>query len=488
MIEKERLVTIVGPDKVINEPQVLQAYSQDMSFVNPVRPACVVTPNKADEVQKIIQLANDTQTPLVPVSSGPPHFRGDTVPGIGGAVIVDLSQMKKVVFVDRARRVAMVEPGVTFSELIPAVNKEGLRLNMPLLPRKSKSVAGSILEREPVIMPKYQWDISDPLACAGLFFGTGDEFRTGQAAGPGTLEEQWAVGGVQKAPYGPGTGSWHRIIQGAQGTMGIVTWVSMRCEILPSLEEPFVVGSSNLNSLLELTSWLIRLRNVNECFILNNTNLAAIFAKKYPADYQNLKDSLPAWTLFYNLAGYEYFPEERISAYIKEIDDLTQRLRIEAVKTVGGVSANDILKAVQQPSGEPYWKLRYKGACQDIFFLTIYDKLEGQIGIMNNLADKAGYGASNLGIYIQPVVQGTSCHCEFNLFFDSGNPIELDRVKTLSASATKELMARGAFFSRPYGENAGMIVNRDAATAAVLNKMKNIFDPNHVMNPGKAGF
>jgi hypothetical protein len=488
MIEKERLVTIVGPDKVINEPQVLQAYSQDMSFVNPVRPACVVTPNKADEVQKIIQLANDTQTPLVPVSSGPPHFRGDTVPGIGGAVIVDLSQMKKVVFVDRARRVAMVEPGVTFSELIPAVNKEGLRLNMPLLPRKSKSVVGSILEREPVIMPKYQWDISDPLACAGLFFGTGDEFRTGQAAGPGTLEEQWAVGGVQKAPYGPGTGSWHRIIQGAQGTMGIVTWVSMRCEILPSLEEPFVVGSSNLNSLLELTSWLIRLRNVNECFILNNTNLAAIFAKKYPADYQNFKDSLPAWTLFYNLAGYEYFPEERISAYIKEIDDLTQRLRIEAVKTVGGVSANDILKAVQQPSGEPYWKLRYKGACQDIFFLTIYDKLEGQIGIMNNLADKAGYGASNLGIYIQPVVQGTGCHCEFNLFFDSANPIELDRVKTLSASATKELMARGAFFSRPYGENAGMIVNRDAATAAVLNKMKNIFDPNHVMNPGKAGF
>jgi hypothetical protein len=488
MIEKERLVTIVGPDKVINEPQVLQGYSQDMSFVNPVRPACVVTPNKADEVQKIIQLANDTQTPLVPVSSGPPHFRGDTVPGIGGAVIVDLSQMKKVVFVDRARRVAMVEPGVTFSELIPAVNKEGLRLNMPLLPRKSKSVAGSILEREPVIMPKYQWDISDPLACAGLFFGTGDEFRTGQAAGPGTLEEQWAVGGVQKAPYGPGTGSWHRIIQGAQGTMGIVTWVSMRCEILPSLEEPFVVGSSNLNSLLELTSWLIRLRNVNECFILNNSNLAAIFAKKYPTDYQNLKDNLPAWTLFYNLAGYEYFPEERISAYIKEIDDLTQRLRIEAVKMVGGVSANDILKAVQQPCGEPYWKLRYKGACQDIFFLTIYDKLEGQIGIMNNLADKAGYGASNLGIYIQPVVQGTGCHCEFNLFFDSGNPIELDRVKTLSASATKELMARGAFFSRPYGENTEMIVNRDAATAAVLNKMKNIFDPNHVMNPGNAVF
>ena len=488
MIEKEKLVNIVGAKNVIYAQATLEEYSRDMSFVNTVRPVCVAKPKNADHVQKIVNLANETLTPLVPVSSGPPHFRGDTVPGTGGALMVDLSGMKKVVLVDRARRVAMVEPGVTFGELIPKVKKEGIRLNMPLLPRKSKSVVGSMLEREPVIMPKYQWDMSDPLACAGLFFGTGDEFRTGQAAGPGTVEEQWAVGGVQKAPYGPGTASYHRLIQGAQGTMGIVTWASMRCEILPSLEEPFVVSSSNLDTLLELTSWLIRLRMVNECFILNNTNLAAIFAKKWPKDYQDLKDALPTWTLFYTVAGYEYFPEERISSYIKDITDITQRLGVEAVKAAGSVSANEILKAVQKPSEEPYWKLRHKGACQDIFYLTLYDKLEGQIGAMNDLAEKAGYPASNLGVYIQPIVQGTSYHCEFNLFYDPENPSELDRIKGLSTSAVKNLMAKGAFFSRPYGESAGMILNRDAASVAVLNKFKKIFDPNNVMNPGKVGF
>jgi hypothetical protein len=441
-----------------------------------------------EEVQKLVKLANETNTPLVPVSSGPPHFRGDTVPGIGGAIIVDLSGMKKIIRVDRARRVAMVEPGVTFGELIPAVEKEGLRLNMPLLPRKSKTVVGSMLEREPVIMPGYHWDISDPLACLEVVFGTGDFFRTGQAAGPGTVEEQWATGGVQKAPYGPGTASWQRLIQGAQGTMGIVTWASLRCELLPKLEEPFVVGSSNLDTLLELTSWLIRLRMVNECFILNNTNLAAIFTKKWPKDYQNLKDALPTWTLFYTVAGYEFFPEERVSSHIKGITDITQRLGVEAVKAAGGVSANEILKVVQQPSGEPYWKLRYKGACHDIFFLTINDKLEGQIGVMNDLAEKAGYPASDIGVYLQPIVHGTSCHCEFNLFYDPGNPSELNRVKELSTSAIKNLMAKGAFFSRPYGESAGMIINRDAATVAVLTKLKKIFDPNHVMNPGKLCF
>jgi FAD/FMN-containing dehydrogenase len=58
----------------------------------------------------------------------------------------------------------------------------------------------------------------------------------------------------------------------------------------------------------------------------------------------------------------------------------------------------------------------------------------------------------------------------------------------LSSSATRGLLAAGAFFSRPYGEEAGMILNKDAATVSVLQKFKKIFDPNNVMNPGKVCF
>jgi hypothetical protein len=488
MIEKEKLVKIAGTSNVKDDQATLEEYSRDISFVNAVRPVCVVKPTSTEVVQQLVKLANETATPLVPVSSGPPHFRGDTVPGIGGAVIVDMGKMKKIINVDRARRVAMVEPGVTFGELISASEKEGIRLNLPLLPRKSKTVIGSLLEREPVIMPKYQWDISDPLACAEVIFGSGDEFRTGQAAGPGTVEQQWKVGGVQKAPYGPGVASWHRLIQGAQGTIGIVTWASMRCELLPSVEEPFIVGSANVNTLLELASWLVRLRIANECFILNNTNLASIFAKKWPKDYQSLKDTLPPFILFYNLAGYEYLPEERVNIYIKDVTDITKRLGLEAVKAIGSFSANEILKTVQQPSAEPYWKLRYKGACEDVFFLTINDKLESLIATMFDAVKKSGYPSSDVGVYIQPIVQGTGVHCEFNLFYDPANAGEAKRVKDLAASAVKALMAQGAFFSRPYGESAGTIMNRDAATVAVLHKLKKMFDPNNVMNPGKVCF
>ncbi len=484
----DELVKIVGAGKVSHEQATLNEYSRDMSFVNTVKPECVVKPRNTGDVEKIVNLAKKTLTPLVPVSSGPPHFRGDTVPGIGGAVIVDLSDMKKIIHVDRMNRVAMFEPGITFDELIPAVAKEGLRLNLPLLPRKTKSVAGSMLEREPVIMPKYHWDIGDPLACVEVIFGTGDMFRTGAAAGPGTIEEQWAAGGAQKEAAGPSSSSWYRVIQGAQGTMGIVTWASARCELIPSIEEPFLVGSSQLDKILELVHWLIRLRLVNECFVLNNSNQAATMAKKWPGDYRELKDALPPWVLFFNIAGYEYLPEERVSGQIEDMMEIAQRIGLEPAQAIGRVSAFELLKTVQHPSREPYWKLRYKGACQDIFFVTIYEHLAGLIDIMYDEADKAGYPTSDIGIYLQPIVQGTNCHCEFNLFYDPKNPSESDRVKELSANAIPSLMAKGAFFSRPYGENTGIIINRDAATVAALHKVKSILDPDNVMNPGKLCF
>ncbi|MBN1631617.1 MAG: FAD-binding oxidoreductase [Thermoleophilia bacterium] len=488
MIAKEKLAKIAGSTNVSDDAATLDAYSTDVSFVNTMRPACVVRPRNAGEVKELVAVANETLTPLVPVSSGPPHFKGDTVPSTGGAVVVDLSGMKKIVFVDRPRRVTMVEPGVTFGELIPAAEKEGIRLNMPLLPKATKSVVGSLLDREPVLMPKYQWDISDPVACFEVIFGTGDDFRTGQAAGPGTVEEQWKVGGVQKAPYGPHIATWHRLVQGAQGTMGIVTWASLRCELLPELEEPYLVGSSRLEPLLDMAAWLIRLRMVNECFILSNADMAAMFAQDWPADFNRLRADLPQWNLFYVVAGYKYFPEERVSGYVGDIGALAQRLGIEPARSAGGLSARDILKAVKRPSTEPYWKLRYKGASEDVFFLTINDKIEGLVATMQALAGKAGYPASDMGVYIQPIVQGNGCHCEFNLFYDPANRREAEQVRDLSRQAVKALMDGGAFFSRPYGESTAAIMNRDAATVTMLRKLKKVFDPNDLMNPGKLCF
>jgi FAD/FMN-containing dehydrogenase len=110
------------------------------------------------EVQSIVKWANETGTPLFAVSSGPPHSNGDTVPGVDGAVIVDLSGMKQIIRVDRRNRVAMIEPGVTFGKLIPALAKEGLAPLITFLPRHNKFVVTSFLERTPITEPIQHWE------------------------------------------------------------------------------------------------------------------------------------------------------------------------------------------------------------------------------------------------------------------------------------------------------------------------------------------
>jgi FAD/FMN-containing dehydrogenase len=81
-----------------------------------------------------------------------------------------------------------------------------------------------------------------------------------------------------------------------------------------------------------------------------------------------------------------------------------------------------------------------------------------------------------------------NCHCEFNVFYNAENRSEADRVKRLSAIAIRSLISHGAFFSRPYGSNVEVIMNRDAESVNALRKIKEITDPQNIMNPGKLCF
>jgi FAD/FMN-containing dehydrogenase len=488
MVEKvQELTGLLGSKNVISSAEVIEEYSKDLSFVPRIKPRFIVKPRTADEIQALVKWANSTLTPLVPVSSGPPHFRGDTVPSTGGEVIVDLRGMNKILRIDSRNRVAMIEPGVTFSELIPQLEQKGLRLNMPLAPRSTKSVIGSLLEREPVTMPLYQWDAVDPLSCIEVVFGTGDTFRTGAASGPGTLEQQWNAKQAQVCPMGPGHTDFARVVQGAQGTLGIVTWATVKCEELPKLKKPFLASSEKLEKLSDFIYRMIWLRAMDECLVLNNNTLAALMSKN-SEEYNSLKAALPRWVFFFCLAGYEYFPEERIEFQEESMLEAAQQFAFEPKRTVSGVAANELLRTMNSPSEEPYWKLRAKGACHDILFTTTLDRVPEFVEVMDEAAGRAGYPSTEIGMYIQPMVMGSSCHCEFNLFYDPTNAAEVSRIRQLYVQAGEALMNAGAFFSRPYEGLAELAFRRDGQSLAALKKAKQIFDPNAILNPGKLCF
>lgn len=483
---KRQLEDIVGLDNVVDDPIVLEDYGHDMSFAVGRRPVLVVRPRRAQQVHDLVVWANQTLIPLVPISSGPPHFRGDTVPALGG-VVVDLSQMQQVLRIDRRNRVAMVEPGVTFGSLKPEVEKHNMRLMLPLAPRATKSIVGSYLEREPILVPKYHWDMSDPLCCTELVFGTGDLFRTGAAAGPGTLDEQWESGQAQKNPLGPGPSDLFRVVQGAQGTLAMLTWATVRLELLPSIQKLFMVGCQKVDEIMDFVYWLQRLKLGDECLVLNRLNLASILEQD-ARSIEQCRSALPPYILIFVIAGYERFPEERVDYQAKDMAEIAERCGVKPVAALRGVDPGRLLRALGEPSAEPYWKLRYRGNDAEIFFLTTLDRSPQFIEIMQDVARETGFPETSIGVYIQPIQQGRSCHVEFDLAFDPSDAMEVAQTKRTLEQASKALMHKGAFFSRPYGIWAEMAGNHYAENVTALRKVKRIFDPNNVMNPGKLWF
>jgi len=481
MAERE-LAEIVGSGHVLSGTEVLREYSRDLSFVPPVAPRCVVKPGSVEEVQELVKWANRNLTPLVPVSSGAPHFRGDTVPGAGGVVIVDLSQMKRIIRVDPRNKVAMVEPGVTFGELQAELAEAGLSAYMPLAPRGNKSVIGSVLEREPITMPAHHWDSTDPWLCAEVVFGTGDKFRTGEASGPDTIEEQWELGRVQMNPFGHSHVDFQRLISGAQGTIGIVTWATLKCHYLPQLKKAFLVPSRNIEPLIDLGYRLVRFRLGASLFILNGLNLACLLGQN-PEEIQKLKNILPPWVLFISFEGYGMLPEEKVAYETADFRAMARACGLKPAADIPGAKAEELLARMAPPSSEPYWKLRFKGGFQDIFFLTTLDKTAAFIAAMAELAPP-----ENTGVYLQPIVQGTSCHCEFNLYYDPAEPAEADAVRWLVGRGAGEMARRGGFFSRPYRAWRDTAYSSAEGALNMQRRVKGIFDPNGILNPGKLCF
>lgn len=466
---KSAMIKIVGNDNISDDMNKLMTYSGYKV------PALIVWPRNTEDVKLIVQWATKHRTPIIPRSSSNPDLRDSSLPRVSDSIVVDLSRMNKILRVDSKNKVVMIQPGVTYYKLLDELRKNGLRPAMPFLPPRTKSVLSSCLDREPIIMPRFHWDSSDPLLCTETVFGTGDVFRTGSAAGPGTLEEQWKSGQAQKNPQGPSQFDPFRLLQGSQGSIGIVTWITMKCEVLPDCHSMYFVGADNLDELLDFNYTLFRRRLVDEHFMLNRVNFAAA-----------LQDDieLPNWVLVFGVSGHGMIADEEMEYRFGDIKDIAQTTGVKISDSIGQVTGNDILAKMYNSPEDNYWKLQVKGECREIFFITTLNRCQEFYDALLSTADEVEFPHNQIGAYIQPTVQGTNAHCGFDLYYSIADTDATEGVLSLIAKAQTKLLEMGAYFSRPYGLITDLVYEKSSpVTVDAMRRVKSIFDPQNILNP-----
>jgi len=490
-IVKERLIDIFGKENVLVKPDALASYSKNEGFIAGIQPEYIVRAQNANQVAAVVKWANETGTPLVPVSSGGKHRKGGAVPSVPQAVMVDMSGMNKIYSINKVFRMVVLEPGVTYAELQEALKKEGLMLDTSLAPRAEKSAITSVLESDPRLNPNMQWASSDPLRCTEVVWGDGTLMRTGELAasapnlpGPEAVAAEQANHSWQSSQNGPELVDFYRLLTSAQGTMGIVTLASLKCAILPEIHNMHLMPSDDLNKIIDFMYNMVHLRFGDSLFMMNGFAFASLMGKT-PEDIKALQKEMPAWIGFASAASRPPLPEKRVYAHETGIVKCAQKAGVQALSGLGGFAAKDVLeRAFTQCSGK-YWKDTFKGSAAEIFFLSTMDKVPFFVNKMYELAAREGYSATDIGVYVQPKHQGVNCHLEFILPYNSESAKEVSMTRTLFEKASRAFSDMGAYYSRPYGVWSRMQINKDAVAEDTLKKLKGIFDPNHILNPGK---
>jgi len=369
-----------------------------------------------------------------------------------------------------------VEPGVTWRQLQDELEKHGMMVANPLLPHPQKSALTSTMEREPMLITKHEY--TENLINAEMVLPTGELFWTGTAIGRKLTGQSFTEALI------PGTRLW----LGAQGTLGIMTWVNLKAEFLPTKDKIMFMAFDEIADVVDAV-YKIQYRMLgNECFVLNRCDFAAILADSFPDDFASLRDSLPSWTVILCLTGLHRRPEEKIAYEEEALAELATELNFNYSNTVAGIQGLDgiVLNLLRKPwPKETYWKHQYKGCRQDVFFHTTLERAPEFAGIIERVASGYEYPAADIGVYLQPIERARACFCQFGFYYNPESSDETENVKGLFAKASEMVINSGGVFTTPYGIWKDLVYDRTAGYTSLLKLVKKTYDPNNVLNPGK---
>lgn len=136
----EKLQAIAGKDHVLTGAD-MGRFSHDFTRTYHWTPLAVVRPGSTAEVAKIVKLANEARTPVVPVSGNTGLAAGARA---DGAIMISLERMNRIREIRADARLAIVEAGVILSDIRSAVEDHGLVFPLTFGAQGSAMIGGNL--------------------------------------------------------------------------------------------------------------------------------------------------------------------------------------------------------------------------------------------------------------------------------------------------------------------------------------------------------
>ncbi len=120
----QHLASLLPPDRFLTRPVALAAYESDGLTAFRARPLAVAMPETADEVIALIRFCHAERIPFVARGSGT-SLSGGSLP-VADGIVIALNRLNRILRLDPAQRIAVVEPGVINTQVTEAATPHGL--------------------------------------------------------------------------------------------------------------------------------------------------------------------------------------------------------------------------------------------------------------------------------------------------------------------------------------------------------------------------
>jgi len=140
---KERIARVVGPRGYLDRPEDLAVYEYDGS-IDKHRPDLVVFPRSTEEVSALVRIAQEFQRPFVARGSGT-GLSGGAIAREGG-ITMAFARMNRILEIDLKNERAVVQPGVVNLDLTLAVQDAGYFYAPDPSSQRACTIGGNVAE------------------------------------------------------------------------------------------------------------------------------------------------------------------------------------------------------------------------------------------------------------------------------------------------------------------------------------------------------
>ena len=219
-----KLEEIVGKDFASNNHEDLFIYSQDPGVSHPRQVDYVVMPETVQEVQQIVRVANEKKIPIVPMGGGM-TLSGLVIP-VKGGIVLDMKRMNQILEVNKLSRYALLEAGVTTGQLLSFLNENHPDLQPPIPDAPpSVTVAGNLLIHGSGYLSQRYGDHGKMINGLEVVLPSGEVCKLGSCA----VSNYW----FGRGPIPDFIG----LFTSAFGTMGVITKLSVELFPKPKFRE-----------------------------------------------------------------------------------------------------------------------------------------------------------------------------------------------------------------------------------------------------------